>query len=161
VNLTPDTIQVSKDNVTAGLQGGSPSHSDYIIYSHDTHPQTVYNLTDFMLSTITEQGYRLVTIGECLGDPAENWYRNASTSVSVNTSSPVATPSVPVTALQTASALPASQTISQSSVAHSTSATPASQTTSRSSGAHSASCSGFLRSSSLAICLAISFCLAF
>lgn len=35
------------------------------------------NLTEYMLSTLTQLGYKAVTVGECLGDPAENWYRKA------------------------------------------------------------------------------------
>jgi hypothetical protein len=40
------------------------------------------NLTEYMLSTLTQLGYKAVTVGECLGDPADNWYRRADGSAS-------------------------------------------------------------------------------
>lgn len=73
-----DDVQLAKNNVTAGLQGSNTS-SSYIVYAHDTHETTVNNLTAFMIQTVNEKGLKLVTIGECLGDPKENWYRNATT----------------------------------------------------------------------------------
>jgi len=51
----------------------------YIIYGHDTERQTVDNLTSYMLDQVLSQGYKPVTIGECLSDPPANWYRNATT----------------------------------------------------------------------------------
>jgi hypothetical protein len=35
----------------------------------------VYNLTDYILTSLFSAGYRAVTVGECLGDPSANWYR--------------------------------------------------------------------------------------
>lgn len=42
---------------------------------HDIHYQTVYTLIDYVLTSLFEHGFRSVTVGECLGDPKENWYR--------------------------------------------------------------------------------------
>jgi len=76
----PSKIQKSKDwfkgNVTKG--GATAANSQWLAIGHDIHQQTVYNLTDFMLSTITQLGYKAVTVGECLGDDKANWYRTAS-----------------------------------------------------------------------------------
>jgi hypothetical protein len=76
----PSKIQHSKDwfkgNVTKG--GATAANSQWLAIGHDIHQQTVYNLTDFMLSTITKLGYKAVTVGECLGDDKANWYRTAS-----------------------------------------------------------------------------------
>lgn len=47
------------------------------------------NLTEYMLSTLTQLGYKAVTVGDCLGDPAANWYRAADGAGSGN---PVCTP---------------------------------------------------------------------
>ncbi|KAF2019643.1 carbohydrate esterase family 4 protein [Aaosphaeria arxii CBS 175.79] len=73
----PGEIQNSKNwfqgNITAG--GASSGTHDWLSISHDIHEQTATNLTEFMLSTITTLGYRAVTVGECLNDPKENWYR--------------------------------------------------------------------------------------
>lgn len=52
------------------------SHTkSYIPLAHDIYLQTVANLTEYMVSAATERGYKLVTVGECLNDPKENWYR--------------------------------------------------------------------------------------
>lgn len=52
----------------------------YITLNHDIRLQTAYNLTDFMLNyLVTNDLPKSVTIGDCLGDPAENWYRKTPT----------------------------------------------------------------------------------
>ncbi|RFN53728.1 putative chitin binding protein [Fusarium flagelliforme] len=50
---------------------------NYIELSHNTHEQTAYNLTAFMIKTLKARGYRAVPVGECLGDARENWYVDA------------------------------------------------------------------------------------
>jgi peptidoglycan/xylan/chitin deacetylase (PgdA/CDA1 family) len=50
-----------------------------ITISHDIHYQSAYNLTNYMLDSMRWLKYGTsVTVGECLGDPKENWYRTAS-----------------------------------------------------------------------------------
>ena len=92
-------IQNAKDwfkgNVTLG--GATPEKNSSLAIGHDILDQTANNLTEYMLSTLTQLGYKAVTVGECLGDPEENWYRqfgdsdirtsNSSTSVSTNPTS--------------------------------------------------------------------------
>ncbi|KAF2712461.1 carbohydrate esterase family 4 protein [Pleomassaria siparia CBS 279.74] len=99
----PNKIQNSKDwflgNITAG--GATSATSDWLTIAHDIHAQTAYNLTDYMLSTLTGMGYKPVTVGDCLGDPAENWYRNAS---GASTSTPASSAVAASTAAGTASA---------------------------------------------------------
>lgn len=72
-------IQKSKDwfkgNITAN--NAVAASAEWLSIGHDIHYQTAYNLTDYMLATLTELGYKAVTVGECLGDPEENWYRSA------------------------------------------------------------------------------------
>jgi peptidoglycan/xylan/chitin deacetylase (PgdA/CDA1 family) len=75
----PALIQRAKDRYSTGLSKDSQQHS-YIVLAHDVHAQTVYSLTPFMVSLARERGYKLVTVGECLGDPEDNWYRSAGSS---------------------------------------------------------------------------------
>ncbi|KAF9878056.1 polysaccharide deacetylase [Colletotrichum karsti] len=75
-NDTPELIQTSKDRFSNGVSTNAAANS-YIELSHDVHYQTVVNLTQFMIDTAKARGYRLVTVGECLNDPKENWYRSA------------------------------------------------------------------------------------
>lgn len=95
----PVKIQNSKDwfrgNVTK--DGATPEKNSSLAIGHDILDQTANNLTEYMLSTLTQLGYKAVTVGECLGDPEENWYRrfgdsenrtsNSSTSVSSSSTS--------------------------------------------------------------------------
>lgn len=69
-------IQQSKDRFSNGVSSEAMKNG-YITLAHDVHYQTVVNLTEFMVETSRKRGYRLVTVGECLGDPKENWYREA------------------------------------------------------------------------------------
>ncbi|WAO96946.1 Hypothetical protein NCS54_01464300 [Fusarium falciforme] len=70
----PDLIQIAKNRYSAGVSSNSGSNN-YIVLAHDVHEQTVHNLTSYMIQTARNRGYKLVTVGECLGDPKENWYR--------------------------------------------------------------------------------------
>ena len=75
-NDAADLIQTSKNNFAAYID---PKPTNALSLEHDTHYQTVYNLTAFLLQTIAANGYGTsVTVGECLGDPPANWYRAAS-----------------------------------------------------------------------------------
>lgn len=71
---SPDGIGVSMD-IFASTVVGSPAVSSYIVLSHDVYGQTAETLVPFMLETLVGRGFRMVTVGECLGDPVENWYR--------------------------------------------------------------------------------------
>jgi peptidoglycan/xylan/chitin deacetylase (PgdA/CDA1 family) len=70
-------------------QGASPEKSQWLTISHDIVNMTAYNLTEFMLRTLTDQGYKAVTIGECMNDPVENWYRSSDGSSGPKTGSKV------------------------------------------------------------------------
>lgn len=99
-NDSPELIQVSKDRFSAGLSTDAGSN-DYIVLSHDVHYQTVESLTAYMIELSIERGYKLVTVGECLGDPSSNWYRTADGSTggsgggSGTTNPPTDPPSTP------------------------------------------------------------------
>jgi peptidoglycan/xylan/chitin deacetylase (PgdA/CDA1 family) len=75
-NDSPAAIQTSIDKF-AGAVSGDPASDSYIVLSHDTYEQTTDTLLKFMLETVQQQGFQAVTVGECLGDPAQNWYRAA------------------------------------------------------------------------------------
>ncbi|CAF3470990.1 unnamed protein product [Fusarium graminearum] len=96
-NDSPQLIQNSKNRYSAGVSTNSASNQ-YIVLAHDVHDQTVHNLTSYMIDTARSRGYRLVTVGECLGDPRANWYRTASRDRDVtSTSTAAATQTVPPT----------------------------------------------------------------
>ncbi|KLJ10685.1 chitin deacetylase [Blastomyces silverae] len=74
-NDSPDHIQRSKDIFDDALASAKPNGEPLLVIAHDVHEQTVYNLTPHMLQGIYDAGYKPVTLGECLGDDPENWYR--------------------------------------------------------------------------------------
>lgn len=74
-------IQTSKDIWDEAVEGADPCRASYLQIEHDIHAQTVYNLTDHVLASLFRNGFRSVTVGECLGDPPENWYRAGSGTV--------------------------------------------------------------------------------
>ncbi|KAJ5184236.1 Glycoside hydrolase/deacetylase beta/alpha-barrel [Penicillium capsulatum] len=77
-NDSPNLIQSSKDIFDRALSSGSPASKSWLVIAHDAHEQTVHNLTEHMLKTMARLGYRPVTVGECLQDPRELWYRTDS-----------------------------------------------------------------------------------
>lgn len=75
LNTKPEQIQASKDIWDDAVEGSDPATDSFLQIEHDIHEQVVYNLTDYILDSLSSLGYRAVTVGECLGDPSENWYR--------------------------------------------------------------------------------------
>jgi peptidoglycan/xylan/chitin deacetylase (PgdA/CDA1 family) len=72
----PALIQNAKDRFSNAVSRNARANS-YIVLAHDVQQQTVTNLTSYMVKEARARGYRLVTVGECLGDPKANWYRDA------------------------------------------------------------------------------------
>ncbi|KAK8024621.1 chitin deacetylase [Apiospora rasikravindrae] len=64
---------------SGALSGADPKTSSFISLEHDIHERTVNELAQYLIDTARQYGYQLVTMGECLGDPDSNWYRNPTT----------------------------------------------------------------------------------
>ncbi|KAM0321422.1 hypothetical protein ACHAQA_010138 [Verticillium albo-atrum] len=84
---SPSQIQGSKDIWDAAVEDANPATAKYLHIEHDPVQQTVYNLTDYMLASLQRNGFRAVTVGECLGDPKANWYRSVGPSTPPSTTS--------------------------------------------------------------------------
>lgn len=80
LNDSPTLIQNSKNIFDAALAGKSNTTDDFLVISHDIHNQTSQVLVEYMLQGIQSQGYKPVTVGDCLGDPSANWYRTDTSS---------------------------------------------------------------------------------
>lgn len=76
LNDTPKDIQNSKDIWDEAMRTSDSSKDKYLQIEHDIQDQVVYNLTDYILTSLYANGYQAVTVGECLGDPEANWYRS-------------------------------------------------------------------------------------
>ncbi|KAI7824774.1 nidulans chitin deacetylase [Gamsiella multidivaricata] len=48
----------------------------FISLMHDTHPTTVAHLVPAAIQYAHDRGFKMVTVGECLGYPRSKWYRN-------------------------------------------------------------------------------------
>ncbi|KAG3190887.1 hypothetical protein PC129_g25106, partial [Phytophthora cactorum] len=75
---SPDLIQTSKDIWGSTVEGKSPASNKWLQIEHDPVYQSVYNLPEYMLKSMANNGFSAVTVGECLDDPKANWYRSAS-----------------------------------------------------------------------------------
>ncbi|EAW10444.1 chitin deacetylase [Aspergillus clavatus NRRL 1] len=71
-NDHPDLIFRSFEKFRNELNAGGS-----IVLAHDVHEQTVTTLTRAMLEEIRARGLQTVTVGQCLGDPKEYWYRTS------------------------------------------------------------------------------------
>ncbi|KAK3313710.1 carbohydrate esterase family 4 protein [Apodospora peruviana] len=70
----PDTVRTAQNIFADALDSGTP-RSSFLVLSHDVHKTTAKSLVPFMLQKIRHRRYKAVTVGECLGDAPENWYR--------------------------------------------------------------------------------------
>jgi len=67
----------------------------------------------YMLDTLIERGYNVITGGECMGHPRVNWYRDAG-GIPLSSSPPTPTTSTSISdAVQTARAISPSTTQEQ------------------------------------------------
>ncbi|KAJ8111207.1 hypothetical protein ONZ43_g5676 [Nemania bipapillata] len=62
LNDDPIDIQTSKDIWDDTVPGTNPCRSNFLQIEHDIHYQTVYNLTDYVLTSLFKSGYRSVTL---------------------------------------------------------------------------------------------------
>ena len=74
-NQTPDTVSNSVEIFENAVAGSSSSN--FNVLAHDIHQTTVQTLAPEMIRISKEAGLNIVTVGECLNDPAGNWYRQA------------------------------------------------------------------------------------
>ncbi|KAI1877616.1 hypothetical protein JX265_003624 [Neoarthrinium moseri] len=54
----------------------TPGSSSWISLAHDIQPNTVHSFAQYMIDQAHHLGYELVPLGQCLGDPEANWYRD-------------------------------------------------------------------------------------
>ncbi|KAG7146576.1 Chitin deacetylase like protein [Verticillium longisporum] len=68
------TVYAAEAKFDAEL-GWDPAVDSAIVLAHDVHETTVSVLTRHMISTLRARGFRAVTVGECLGDSPDGWYK--------------------------------------------------------------------------------------
>ena len=92
--LHPDAIGISEAYVAGNV---TRANKEWLVIGHDIVQQESYRLTEFMLRKFRDRGFRMVTVGECLGDPPSNWYRypNATAVASNISDAPAPPPQTP------------------------------------------------------------------
>lgn len=72
---TPETSQQAKDIFRTALRERE-AVGHMLPVMHDNLMQTVHNLAIDALRQLQNNNWSGVTVGECLGDPEPQWYRN-------------------------------------------------------------------------------------
>lgn len=76
-NNTEELIGNAIKTFDDALTAADKSTKSFVVLMHDVHATTVDILVPAAIDTIKKLGFRAVTLGECLGDPASNWYKSA------------------------------------------------------------------------------------
>ncbi|KXH34486.1 chitin recognition protein [Colletotrichum simmondsii] len=72
-----DQIQFSVNLWDQAMLARTPCNGSYLHIEHDIHQYIATTLTNHILDSVVANGWNAVTVGTCLGDPPENWYRGA------------------------------------------------------------------------------------
>ncbi|KAF8424849.1 hypothetical protein EV426DRAFT_70847 [Tirmania nivea] len=72
---TPSTNWQSQQIFNNAISSTSGTSGSWLVLAHSNHETSVELLTGYMIDRARSQGYRFVTVGECMDDPPANWYR--------------------------------------------------------------------------------------
>ncbi|KAK1676727.1 hypothetical protein BDP55DRAFT_549903 [Colletotrichum godetiae] len=72
-----DQIGFSVNLWDQAMLARTPCNGSYLHIEHDIHQYIATTLTNHILDSVVANGWNAVTVGTCLGDPPENWYRGA------------------------------------------------------------------------------------
>ena len=82
-------IKSNSDTIfTQAMSSANPSANSYISLSHDVQEFTANGFVKRMIDQARAKGLQFVTVGECLGDPAANWYRDPVTGEPLGSAKP-------------------------------------------------------------------------
>lgn len=70
-----EDIEISKGIVDRYFEGKDSEDRQYLHIEHDTVYETVSTLVAYTIEALHNAGFTTATVGGCLGDPEENWYR--------------------------------------------------------------------------------------
>src|SRR3569833_3107 len=71
--------QLQRDNFSSQLSAKNPTDDSILVIAHDLEEATVHGLVQYMIDESRKHKFEPVTLGECLGDPKNNWYRDSKT----------------------------------------------------------------------------------
>lgn len=70
-----EEIEVCKNIVDKAFRNKDLDTDSYLHIEHDTVYETVSTLVSYTIDALYHAGFTAVTVGQCLDDPEENWYR--------------------------------------------------------------------------------------
>lgn len=70
-----DEIETCKNIVDKAFRDRDAEADSYLHIEHDTVYETVSTLVAYTIDALYHAGFTAVTVGQCLDDPEENWYR--------------------------------------------------------------------------------------
>ena len=115
-----------KSMFAGNVSQSNPAETSFLVVTHDILDRTIHEYVQFMIDEARKYKFELVTVGECLGDPKNNWYRDSTTGQQFGGPPPPPPPPPPpqTTAAVLNSKLPLS-VLSSSTVSPSKGAVPA------------------------------------
>ncbi|KAF8935858.1 hypothetical protein BGZ52_001490 [Haplosporangium bisporale] len=72
----PNDIDMSLDAYRRALGGSGARDHGFIALEHDTLGTTAYKLAPAVIKYAKNQGFKVVTVGTCLGQSPSQWYRS-------------------------------------------------------------------------------------
>jgi hypothetical protein len=75
LHASKDEIETCKNIVDKAFGNRDAETESYLHIEHDTVYETVSTLVSYTIDALYHAGFTAVTVGECLDDPEENWYR--------------------------------------------------------------------------------------
>lgn len=69
----------SRAIVTSGVAKKASVGGSFLTLLHENHERSVTELLQFVIDEARKYNFEFVTVGECLGDPVNNWYRDPAT----------------------------------------------------------------------------------
>ncbi|KIW89695.1 uncharacterized protein Z519_09851 [Cladophialophora bantiana CBS 173.52] len=74
--MDPNNLTAMTERVDRAFQSTDVQEGRMLLIQHDTIRNSAINLTKHVLDTISQRGWKAVTVGECLADESERWYRD-------------------------------------------------------------------------------------
>ncbi|KIX95030.1 uncharacterized protein Z520_09340 [Fonsecaea multimorphosa CBS 102226] len=74
--MTPNNLTAMTDRIDQVFQRPDEQLNRMLLIQHDTIRTSAIELTKYVLDVISRRGWKAVTVGECLNDEPDRWYRD-------------------------------------------------------------------------------------
>ncbi|KAG0235579.1 Carbohydrate esterase 4 protein [Actinomortierella wolfii] len=73
--LSNEALLAKEQNEYMTKINADPKGAPHMALQHDTYQRTVTVISPWAIKTVKELGYKIVPVGECLGEDPRNWYK--------------------------------------------------------------------------------------